>query len=677
MVSDIWQRSLVHARAHFVANFVAQGPQLYLWATVCFVAGAGFFFRLPHAPTFWSLVMILGLGAALVWQTWPRPWALIGFLALGYAWGGVKTHMVAAPVLEKRLYTQLSGKVISRDQSASGKPRITLGHVTIDNMDSTATPARVRIALHGPDPPAIGAHVQLIAHLTPPPGPAEPYGFDFQRHAWFLRLGAVGYTRKDVTILRPPEGAALARVRARLSDWVYAGLGSNTGGVGVAITTGDRSFLQDDIAQDLRRANLAHLLAISGLHMGILAGLVFGILRVGLIALPRGDPKRWAAVGALLVAFAYLLLSGASIATQRAFIMTAVILGAVILRKRAITLRAVALAAWCVLLLRPQAIFSPGFQMSFAATTALVICFAAMTRYNVMTRPGVFRYIFGSVMSAFIAGLATAPFAAVHFNMMPHYGVAANVIAVPLMASVVMPGWIAAITLAPFGLDWMGFAVMDAGLRAIFWVASHVSEWPGSVTHIKAPGPWALPLLSFGLIFIGIWRGRWRGAGGFIVLVAVLLWAQSPRPDVLISSEGALIGVMTPQGRWLSKDKGAGFSARVWLENDGDVISQEGAAERATPLNTWVRPLGKNKAGRPICKGMPAVLQTYERDPGCFVFDLRFLWRNGSVAGFVRDGQIEWTTAKDATGRRIWNDKWVRRDAFAMHSWRQAPSVGP
>jgi len=218
--------------------------------------------------------------------------------------------------------------------------------------------------------------------VVPPQGPAEPGGFDFRRHAYFQGLGGVGYTRKAVELQNSdvtPLPLWFAKLRGTLSSRIKAELSQPVAGFAAAIMTGDRSGLEPSLVKDLRRTNLAHLLAISGLHMGLLVSVMLLAVRTFCLLLPvfitRLYAKKIAAFVALCTAAVYLGLSGGSISTQRAFVMVAVMLVAVLFDRRAISLRSVALAAAILLLLRPEALFSPGFQMSFAATTALVVAF--------------------------------------------------------------------------------------------------------------------------------------------------------------------------------------------------------------------------------------------------------------------------------------------------------------
>ncbi|HSG55896.1 MAG TPA: ComEC/Rec2 family competence protein, partial [Paracoccaceae bacterium] len=295
----------------------------------------------------------------------------------------------------------------------------------------------------------------------------------------------------------------------------------------------------------------------------------------------RWPTKKIAAVCALIVGAFYLALSGGNVATERAFVMVAVMFVAVLLDRRALTLRAVAMAAIIVLVWQPEALMGPGFQMSFAATTALVAAFGYLRRFDLSGLPRWTRPVLSVVLSSFIAGLATAPFAAAHFNQFAHYGLIANLLSVPLMGVLVMPAAVLAVCLAPLGLAWIGLGLMDIGLRWILFVADRVAGMDGAVGHIHAPDALVLPVLALGLLVVVLWQGRARFSGLVAVAVAAVIWQQSTRPALLVDNSGVLIGVMGAEGRVLSKPSGAGFVAGIWLENDGAPVAQEVAAGRA------------------------------------------------------------------------------------------------
>ncbi|UWQ16616.1 ComEC/Rec2 family competence protein [Jannaschia sp. M317] len=659
-----------------------------LWGATCFGTGVGGYFALPvepSAPQIGAVGVCVVLLVLLGW--WLRQG--VGLLALfaaalmaGLLVAALRTQVVAGPVLEFRYYGAVEGRVVKLDRSASGAPRITLDQVRLDGFAPDRTPRRVRLSMHGPGPvaPKPGARMMTTAHLSGPNGPAEPGGFDFQRHAWFQKLGAIGYSRLPLLQSGPADGGLaliIDRMRAGIGAGLRESLPGQRGEIAAAITTGDRSGLSAEVVEALRVSNLAHLLAISGLHMGLLVGFVFWATRGGLALWPavalRHPTRAWAAAVALPFALFYLFLSGGSVATQRAFVMAVVMLGAILLGRKALSLRSVAIAALIVLLWRPESITGPGFQMSFAATGALVIAFRALTRLrqNDAWAPwfkGWRGAILSLLVSSIVAGAATAPFAALHFNRVGQLGVLANLLAVPAMGTLVMPLLLIGLILWPLGLEAGPFWLAGQGIAWIVWVAEWIASLPGAVSHVPAPQVVVLPLLGLSMALFGAARTVGRGIGLALFGLALGLWATSPRPALLISSDGRLVGTMTLQGRHLSRDTGAGFVASVWLENDGDGETQAEAATRAPPLkglpDIWAL---RGKTGLQTaleeCAERGGWLVTPVRVdaavPGCRIFEERTLRNTGAIAlyGSENDGYAPpWrmVTARETQGRRPW-----------------------
>jgi len=388
----------------------------------------------------------------------------------------------------------------------------------------------------------------------------------------------------------------------QISAKIKNSIEGQNGAFAAAIITGDRSDIDPEILVSLRASNLAHLLAISGLHMGMLSGFVFAIFRYGFAMFPylalRIRPKKLAAGLAIIAGAGYLMLSGASVATQRAFIMTAVVLFAVILDKPAFTLRAVALAAFIVLLIKPYSLLEAGFQMSFAATTALISAYEWLNKRQVwryLSR-GKWKYakpVIALLFTSAVAGAATAPISAFHFNQISQYGLAANLLAVPIMGMIVMPSAVIAFLLTPFGLDGYAFWMMGEGIGAILTVAEYFTNLEGAVTNIKsAPSIVLAGIVTSGLILF-LWKGRGRSVGLILLVLTIFAWSKSTRPMVLISEDGRMFGLMTEAGRVVNKPRGSGYAVRIWLENDGDVVTQAEAAERGGVLANKQRAIAK------------------------------------------------------------------------------------
>ncbi|EEW24697.1 ComEC/Rec2 family competence protein [Rhodobacter ferrooxidans] len=659
---------------------------LFPWVAVFLAFGIGLWFSLGWEP---GLLVYAGAAAVALlmagfWRWGPEhghPFAVAaGCIALGFLAAGARAHLVAAPVLEFRYYGPVQGRIIEIDRSQSDFLRLTLDQVVLDRVAPARTPQKVRVSLHGaqgffaPDP---GQVVMLTGMLGPPEGPVEPGGFDFQRMAWFDRLGAIGYTASPVLLLeRPADGEQrINRWRTRLSNAIMAEVPGDAGAFSSGVMTGDRSGLSLEAVVDLRKSSLAHLLAISGMNMAFLTAFVFALVRYGLALLPvlalRLNSKKLAAVVALGVAWVYLQLSGANVATERAFVTVVVMLGAVLFDRRALSLRSVAISAVVLLLLQPESLLEPGFQMSFAATTALVAGFGALEGGVLHGRvPRWFLPVFTLVLSSLLAGLATAPYGAATFNRIADYGFFANLLTVPVMGAVVMPAGAIAALLAPIGLQDLPLWVMGRGSAWILWVSFWIAGMEGSVTAVPVPGPWVIPLITLGGLWLILWRGWLRGAGLVPMALALVLWAGVQRPDALISADGGLVGLMGPEGRAVSSPRGAGFAAKSWLEDDGDLAEQVDAAERAGfsgdkgarsfVLGPWRAVVLKGKAAAgavpAACAGADLVVVAAEvaAPEGCEVIDQTLLSASGGLALWLTDeGSITLQPAFSA--KRLWS----------------------
>ena len=680
-------------RLTIIASHVIDGQRghLFPWAPVLFGTGIAIYFAIKSEPT--GQLLLIGLSGTLIAAAVALRFgplvqiltAAIILISLGFHVAAWRAHSVAAPVLKYRYYGPIEGRIVNIDRSQSDAPRYTLDQVVLYNTSPTRTPARIRISQHGSfEPPNVvpGDVIILTGHLSPPTGPVEPGGFDFQRQAWFQSLGAVGYTRTPVLIYERARPGGLwlwiTKLRLSISQEVQRALPGRAGAFAAAITTGDRSGMDQKTLEDLRASNLAHLLAISGLHMGLLTGFVFAASRYGLAAIPtlalRWPVKKIGAVVALVAGAIYLALSGGNVATERAYIMVSTMFCAVLLDRRAITLRAVALAALVVLTLRPETLLGPGFQMSFSATIALVAAFGWMRDrdWSQSRWPWWLRTIGGVAISSAVAGFATAPIAAVHFNQIPHYGLIANILSVPLMGAIIIPAAVLAGLLAPLGGHELGLALMAPPINWILNVADTVGHLPGALTFVWSPQGTVLPLLAVAGLWLALWQGRARTLAILPTMLAVTLWTQTTRPDVLISANGALVGALSTEGRVLSKPRGDGFSALSWLENDGDPVLQTVAAARAgiTELNgvrrlqlgdtSLLHATGKRATAQAVesCTEGAVLFTNTDAPPTeyCVTFDARRLRDTGSVAIYLRkDGTIEFQTARARQGARLWS----------------------
>jgi competence protein ComEC len=665
-----------------------------LWAPVLLGFGIALYFSLPLEPPVWLGWLMGGCAlASLVAVRWRWGVAVILLAALpafGFAVAQWRAHAVAAPVLTQPVTALVEGRVAGLSQSASGLPRLLLDRVTVYGLDPSVTPHTIRVTLRRAAEAAkapMGTSISVMAALQPPGGPLAPGAFDFRRAAWFQRLGAIGVSRGALAVLAPPPEGILAlpvsRLRAAVSTALRAAIDGQAGAFAAAIVTGDRSGLPADALEALRISGLAHLLAISGLHMAIAGGLVFAAVRQGLVLLPgaaeRGRPKRIAAMVALGAALAYLVLSGGSVATQRAFVMAAVALGGVLADRPAVGLRGLCLAACLVLLAAPESLLAVGFQMSFAATLALVAVYAAVREAGWLQpsrrlRRRMVRYAVALVVTSVVAGLATAPFAAWHFNRLAPYGLFANLAAVPIMGLWVAPSLAIGGVLSLVGLGQPFFTLAGIGIAAILAVAEAFAALPGAVRPVPAAPGAILALIALGGLWLCLLRGSIRLAGLGVLVLAILLWPVrgDQREVMLIAPEVRLVAVRGPEGLVPEHESRGAYLVERWLRRDGDAASQAEAALRPGWRRDGVWLLAEPVAGLPIALTRSSRLYRRESEvfcqPGsvlivprarlsdptpCLLLDADALDGRGTIA--LRAGTDGLTVIDAETTGRLWS----------------------
>ncbi|MEM1161132.1 MAG: ComEC/Rec2 family competence protein [Pseudomonadota bacterium] len=685
-----------------------ESRRFVLWLPVFMGVGIAWYFALDVEPSPWwaalgavpFAIAATGLARRIGWAAVAVNWAAFA-VVLGFGSATWSAHRIAAPVVAYPMGETVEGRVIGLSRSASGSPRMLLDRLIIYGVEPERTPDRVRLTILDPVPevlPMPGQRIRVYATLIPNGEPVEPGAFDFQRRAFFMGLGGVGLTRGYVTLMPAGNAAGLwdrgrvllAQIRDSLSRGLRTALPGRQGAFAAAIIVGDRADIEEVDAEALRASNLAHLLAISGLHMGILTGLVFAIVRLLLAAIPYTadafSTKKAAAIAALVAGLAYLALSGGTVATQRAFIMVAVAFTAVLLDRPAITLRALAIAATVILLIRPISLLDAGFQMSFAATVALVAGFDAtrgMSRGHRKRRPWhlaiprtLMMYVGGLLFSSLLAGVATGPIAAYHFNRTAPYGLLSNLLALPVMGFWIAPSACIAAVLAPLGLADPVLRLMGLGIEQILRTAHWVASLPGAVQPVQATESVVLALIAIGGLWLSLWRGPWRLAGPLIVFAGLWIWSHPPpRPDVLLSANARLVGVMSPDGRVLDRDRAQSFAAKTWLRRDGDGAEQAMAAARAGMAREkgrlgadfgdgwrlevfWGRGI-VTEALRPLCreKTLMIVRSADAPDGPCRALGKDELARLGAMAISTDGGKLILRQARDPKRQRLWTQR--------------------
>ncbi|MEJ8574621.1 ComEC/Rec2 family competence protein [Microbaculum marinum] len=577
--------------------------RLFLWTPVAFGSGIAVYFALPREPSLVAVILLCVVAGLAVRHTgFARPTGAIvlGALlaALGLADGTVRARLVAGPVIMERIGpVAVTGRIVSVDSREGGAARLLVAPA---ELGANLPPPRL-LSLWSRGNWAIpqpGTVVSFDAVIMPPPDAAAPGAFDYARQAYFDGIGGVGFI-VSAPVPRPSDPPGLIenfldrveRLRLGIAVRIVGTLPGSPGAVAAALVTGQRGAIPEADQEALRMSGLAHILAISGLHMMLVVGTLFWTVRAALalspaLALTR-PIKKWAAIVALAGGAGYLLLSGGSIATQRAFVMAAIMLVAILFDRPAITLRNVAVAAWMVLALTPEALVSASFQMSFAATIALVAAYeavqmAAARAPDRAAKPLLLflrRALIGLVFTSLIAGLATGPFAAFHFNRVAVYGLIANVVAMPLVSLVVMPAGLLAVVLMPFGLEAPALGAMGLGIEGVLAVAHHVSGWDGAIRMVPAMPVLGLAAVAAGGLWLSLWRTSWRYLGVPLIIVGMATPWLMPIPDLFVSRDAGMAAVRMDDGGLVFVPRARSqYVAETWLRRVGQPETAQAAA---------------------------------------------------------------------------------------------------
>ena len=628
-------------------SLAAQRGRGILFVPVALGAGIATYFSLPTEtegtvsalPWF---VVLLGLGLYLrslrsTAKDKNRAWLSVAsaglvaasLFALGFLLADLRTERVHTPVLEKRLWgVTFVGRVVSSEQRRTGNRtgiRLVLDMPQIDGLAPEQTPKRIRITARGNEPPKPGLWFAGRATLSAPFAPRTAGDPDLARRDYFRGIGAVGYALGAIHPIAPPTGATSANLadawvlfwhdaRRRIADRIAPHLPPDRGGLAAALLAGARDRLPLESIEAMRIAGVAHLLAISGLHVGFVTGTVYLWFRVLLACFPSIALRHQTHKAALSIAFCagliYFFLAGATLPTQRAILMFGLFAIAIFMDRHAISLRLVAWSALIILLLTPESLLSVGFQMSFASVAVLIAAWEArrtrrlrierglpeMALWNLHNPlPGVPHrllrrarfYLAEILVTTLLATIAVMPLSLYHFGRSATFGLLANCIAIPATGLLVVPLGLAALLAMPFGLEGFFLRLMEPGLAAILDSSSWIAGLPAAQLQAVEGAAWSFPLLVIGGLWLLLLRGPIRLFGLIGVAVFAFAWL-TPRPPILFASaDGQALAVLVQQDEQETKpilyaSSPRSWGTRVWRERLGGIPSA--AFSRATPL---------------------------------------------------------------------------------------------
>ncbi|MFY9835246.1 MAG: ComEC/Rec2 family competence protein, partial [Xanthobacteraceae bacterium] len=580
----------------WAAQEIAAGC-LLPWFAVAYGAGIVIYFTAEREPSLWAvmtLAALCGVAAISLRKRFAVHLVALGFFAasLGFAVATLKTSLVDHPVLRfSASGVTVAGFVELREESQH-TDRFVLRVDRIEGGRMDVKPERVRLSVKRGIAPAPGSYVEVKALLDPPLQPLEPGSYDFARDLFFQGIGASGFARGAIKVIaaRRVEGplqradAFVQRMRDAIDARIRAVLPGDRGAIAAMLINGRRDTIATNVYDALFVSGIGHVLSISGYHMAVVAGLIFFVVRAFFALIPgladRAPIKKWAPFAALMVTGFYLVLSGNQVATQRSFIMIAVVLLGVLFDRPTLTMRTLTVAAMLVLLFAPESVVHPSFQMSFAATLALIAGYergalklraSADSSFSARAAFWGVNEIAGLTVASLLGGVATTPYAAYHFHRIAPYGVLANLLAMPIVSAWVMPMGILGVVALPFGLDAEFWRQMGYGIEWMDAVGLWVASLPGAFGRVTLFGSGPLLLATAGLLVVGLLKTPLRFSGFVLAALAAVWAAFTPVPDVLVGADGRTFAVRGPDGRLVFHHSGGDtFAIREWLAADAD-----------------------------------------------------------------------------------------------------------
>lgn len=572
--------------------------RLRLWLPVLLGCGIALYFSQNEPTIWWPYVLvslISGVLCRLIWHIAPLRFLLVILCAvsLGMAASGIRMQQVAAPVLREQLFFKQVEGTIEDIQHKEKKVKLVLTQPVIETLPAARTPYVVSVTLKKLEVPLrIGDRIRLPSMLFPPPTPVMPGAYDFSRMFYFKQLGAVGFSPRQPEVLTPSPlrgrdgvgavsyftGEWLTSLRLSISDHLVENMGLAAGSVASALIVGEQSRVPEEISEDMRDAGIYHILSISGLHMSIATGLLFLSIRFILALIPytalHWPTKKIAALGGLLGGLAYLLLAGSPTPAVRSYIMVACVLTSVLVDRKGISMVSLGWAATIILLVMPESLFTASFQFSFAATLAII---GLYERYGyILFQPNasiprrIFIYFIGLMLTSLAATLYTSPLAIAHFNRMAIYGIAANMLMVPLSSFLIMPSAMLAMIFMPFGLEAPFLWLLKQGLDWMIGGSALVAGFPWANIILPPPTDAGFVLIIAGGLWFALWMTRIRWLGVIMVVAGLSTIALFKPYDLIVSGDAKRVAYRSESGQWVMiRGNVDSYEAESWLRMQG------------------------------------------------------------------------------------------------------------
>lgn len=538
--------------------FQEDAPQRFLWSPVGLGIGIALYFYWPHEPSF--LLSLMSLGGAVVllaiyfrhprykYLVWPLLIVQVGFCLMGARVQYLNTQMLDHPLKKIRAV----GEVEQIDVK-EGRKRLILKNFRSPEGEPYLS-SMVRLSIRGGHTVHLGDTIYLTATLMPLSAPLLPEGYDYRRASFFQGIGATGWI-DEIESIEPVElnsfWLGLQQIRQTINEQLLRLVPGESSAIAAALITGERGYIRDDIRQAYTDAGIAHVLAISGLHLSLIAGIVFMVIRRGLSLsvwmAERFDLKKIASLFTIPFLLGYLFISGMGVPAIRSFIMVSVGMLAILLDRRALSMRLLVVAALIILTFQPESILSASFALSFAAVMGLVALYQdGWVPFQQWVLEGgwarrCLAYLGGIIITTIVASAVTTPISMYIFNRVSVQAILGNLVAIPLTGFVIMPALLLLILSLPFGGSSFCGYVASYGIHLLTKASVYTASLPGAGILVHQPPSLFLWLFSLGSLWLLLWRQSWRYVGGVLILGSFATLFIPSSPMILVDSKGYLV----------------------------------------------------------------------------------------------------------------------------------------
>ena len=662
-------------------TFFAEKERWFSWISVLFGMGIGLYFGLSAEPSLWWTLGIIEIFILIV-ILYRKSEEKLLFLSIpaivlaGFTYIQLDAAYIAkTPRLEGEEAIYVQGRISNVDYNSKQRQRITLEKMQNFAGEEIKGSYKITLMPYAAEKTfQVGECVELAAKVMPPYPTTMVGGYQFDRKTFFDKINGTGYSLSRVFVIPCGKSqitgkSVIEKIRNKIVKRIESVLPQDEAGIASALIAGVRNGISQRVTNNYRDSGLAHFLSISGLHMSMLAGFMFLLVRYVVVLMPslalRYDSKKIAAVFAVVMSFVYLLISGYSVPTQRAFLMTLIFLIGVMISRRSISMRTISWAALCVLMVSPVALITPSFQMSFAAVVALIAFYESCRSYvQIKVRDkNIFKivqvYLFGIVVSDFIASIATLPYSIYHFNRVAVYTSLGNLLAGPIIGLWIMPFVLMSMLLMPLGLDYVPLKILGYGIHWVNEITAYVSALPHAGVPVMSMPMWGLIAITLGGLWLCLWQRKWRHFGWIGIMIGSLSLCLTQTPDVLIDSSGKAIAVKDKADNMVVlPSRGKMFIKNIWLEKTSSLKLTEKEKKKLSKIwqgreedKSWLdlscdktSCVYKDKVKIIKGKGLELNNQTFDHES------------SGGASIYLEGDHITIHTVRDYTGHRYWNE---------------------